>query len=408
MTFLAQLQTSKHFAVAIVTLGVFTDICIYSIIIPIVPFILTSIDASESWIGILLAIYGMGVIIGSLLFGLLVTKKIVSKKWVMVSSLVIVWLSVLLFALSNNVWMLALARLCQGLASCGVWVMGLALIADCYDNDTTNLGFVMNIVMSGLSVGMLAGPPIGGFLYGFSYHAPFIFCAVLVFVDLVGRIMIKEPAEIKNEVQAIELDKASDFIVVSNGTSPEVEVQQASTATEQENSPENQSAGATLFAMFKFRSLWVVSAMCAIMSGCLAQLEPTLPLYLNALYGYESSQIGLVWLSLVLPNTIGGILGGIAFDKYGMRRTSMYGIPICVLGLVVLAIPGPKHVAWTCGKLVLGGFAFGFAFAPITPGIAASVPKEYYALGYALMNFMFSFGIAIGVSGKCVPMSSCL
>ncbi|KAJ3232613.1 hypothetical protein HDU81_002816 [Chytriomyces hyalinus] len=400
--------------------------------IPVVPFILEQLKESESWVGILLAIYGLGVIIGSLAFGVLVTKNIMSKKYVMLGSLVIVWLSILFFAVSKSIWMLAAARLCQGLASTGVWIMGFALVADYYDNDQANLGVVMSIIMSGLSLGMLAGPPIGGALYGVSEHAPFIFCAALVFVDLVGRILIADPSTLPPLIQTeetleqLETGKRSDGLVMVD-----ISQSQSSTST---LTPANESKGAleqidsgknsefmtleatamdtqpshlpntdtkpdpiSIGALFKMKALWVAAVFCAVMAICFTQLEPTLPLYLNKLYGYNSGQIGAVWLALVLPNVAGGLLGGYSFDKLGMRRTSLIGMPASAIALFVLAIPGPSSIVWTCAVLVFAGFILGFGSAPMMPAIAASVPKEYYTLGYALMNFMFSFGIAIGV-----------
>ncbi|KAJ3068110.1 hypothetical protein HDU99_003293, partial [Rhizoclosmatium hyalinum] len=92
MSILSRFQTqSKHFAVAVVFLGGFTDLCVYSIIIPIIPFVLEEIHEPESWIGILLAIYGLGVIVGSFTLGLMVSRKLVSKKLGMIGSLFVVW-----------------------------------------------------------------------------------------------------------------------------------------------------------------------------------------------------------------------------------------------------------------------------------------------------------------------------
>ncbi|KAJ3403395.1 hypothetical protein HDU80_004212 [Chytriomyces hyalinus] len=392
---LSHLRTSKHFAVAVVTLGIFTDITIYSIIIPIVPFILEELHEAESWVGILLAIYGLGVIIGSLGFGMLVTKKLMSKKFVMLGSLVMVWLSILFFALSKSIWMLAAARLCQGFASTGVWIMGFALVADYYDNDQSNLGVVMSIIMSGLSLGMLAGPPIGGALYGVNEHAPFIFCAALVFLDLVGRVMIADPSTLplvndtEETLQELETGKRSSQFLVTDD--PAIDPT-PSPLSNKKVTPEP----VTIAALFKMKALWVAAVFCGVMAICFTQLEPTLPLHLKNLYGYNSGQIGAVWLALVVPNVAGGLLGGYSFDKLGMRRTCMIGMPASAVALFVLAIPGPTSVVWTCCVLVFAGFILGFGSAPMMPAIAAAVPKEYYTLGYALMNFMFSFGIAIG------------
>ncbi|KAJ3075783.1 hypothetical protein HDU98_006874 [Podochytrium sp. JEL0797] len=404
---LRQLQTSRHFAVAIVFLGAFADITVYSVIIPIIPFILQDINEPTTDIGILLALYGLGVIGGSLSFGLLVSRNLISKKWGMVGSLGVVWLSILLFALSRSLWLLALARFCQGFASCGVFVLGLSFIADLYDGDDKNLGMVMGVIFSGLAVGQVVGPPVGGALYEVGKHWPFVFCAVLVFLDLVGRLLIVERKGIgrgvgKEEVEGVEMrglgvlreDSAQTVIAASS----EVVVMESTAASSAAavGEPAKEAKIGLIRSLRNSKDLAVVCSLCFVLSLCLTQLEPTLPLHLTDLYGYNSAQIGFTFLAFVLPNVLGGILGGHLFDLYGTRTVCLFSIPSTVLSMALLAIPGPEHIAWTCVTLMVAGFAVGVAFAPVAPGVAAALPKELYTWGYVVMNLVFSFGIAVG------------
>ena len=63
-------RSSKIFIYIVVNLAVFTDSYIYGLIIPVLPFALVErVDVPEhevqQWIGILLAAYGAGLIVGS-------------------------------------------------------------------------------------------------------------------------------------------------------------------------------------------------------------------------------------------------------------------------------------------------------------------------------------------------------
>ncbi|KAJ3382496.1 hypothetical protein HDU84_004246 [Entophlyctis sp. JEL0112] len=312
----------------------------------------------------------------------------------MILSLFIVWAAILLFALSNSIWMLCIARLLQGFASCGVFVLGLAYVADVYDDDQSNLGVVMSFIFSGLALGQLVGPPVGGALFDAGKYYPFVFTALLVAVDFIGRLLIIDkpkhaPAE-SVPVHQADLDSTAIELIVATDRSPTESVPKSTVVVEQNPSE------FSIRSLFKMRELLVLCGLCLILAVVLTQLEPTVPLYINALYGYNSAQIGALFLAFVLPNITGGMLGGWMFDKYGMRLVSIIGLPASFISLILLGLPQPVHIAWTIFAVILFGFSNGFAFAPVPPGIAASVPKTYYTMGYVLMNLVYSMGISVG------------
>ncbi|ORY26416.1 MFS general substrate transporter, partial [Rhizoclosmatium globosum] len=121
------------------------------------------------------------------------------------------------------------------------------------------------------------------------------------------------------------------------------------------------------------------------------------PLKLNSQFGYDSTQIGIVWIALIIPQVVGGIAGGYLYDAFGLKRT------FCMF---LLAVPGPDHVAWICCVLVVTGLSFGIGLAPVSPGIAASIPQEYHTMGYSLSSIVFAIGICVGpVVGSFVYQS---
>lgn len=68
--FLGRIRSSKLFIYTVVNLAVFIDAYIYGLIIPVLPFALVERvhlpeGEVQKWIGILLAAYGAGLIIGS-------------------------------------------------------------------------------------------------------------------------------------------------------------------------------------------------------------------------------------------------------------------------------------------------------------------------------------------------------
>jgi MFS family permease len=51
----------------------------------------------------------------------------------------------------------------------------------------------LGLAMTGMTIGLLLGAPVGGALYGaFGFRGPFIFGIIITFLDLVGRLLIIE------------------------------------------------------------------------------------------------------------------------------------------------------------------------------------------------------------------------
>ncbi|KAJ3288193.1 hypothetical protein HDU79_005022 [Rhizoclosmatium sp. JEL0117] len=376
----------KEFAVAVVSFATFVDTVVYSIIIPTIPFILDDLGADRSLVGVLLGIYGLGVIVGSVLFGYLsLTSSRSSRKKQMIFALLLLVAATVLFSVGNSVALLGFARFLQGVAVNGTWVLGLALIADLYREHQNQAGKAMSIVMAGYSTGQLVGPPIGGVLYSYSHYAPFIFCAAVVLVDLFGRLMVVEPESIAQPEVAVE-------------SGPKIETQETGDAENKDAivvEVEGIKKHSGIRQLLTIKPMWIILFLNTIISISQYGIEPTLPLKLNEEYGWDSSHIGLMYIALIIPLIIGGLLGGASADKYGIRTTLALGFGTSSIAFYILAIPGPHHVAWTAFTLVLLGLSIGYATV-LTIGISSYVPPEYVTIAYSLMTIVFAIGLLVG------------
>ena len=117
----------------------------------------------------------------------------IGRKLPLVAGMLALAGSTLLFALADSLPRLFAARLVQGAADAVTWVVGFALIADCYG--PAERGRVMGFVMSGTSFGFMIGPSIGGWLYEAGGIAlPFLFVAALALVCAVGFAVLRPPS----------------------------------------------------------------------------------------------------------------------------------------------------------------------------------------------------------------------
>lgn len=74
--------------------------------------------------------------------------------------------------------------------------LGFALLSDTYPSN--KLGAEMGKVLIGQTLGLMAGPPLGGLLQDHvGVKAPYVFCMVLIVIDLAARLLIIEPRAAK-------------------------------------------------------------------------------------------------------------------------------------------------------------------------------------------------------------------
>lgn len=87
--------------------------------------------------------------------------------------------SLVMFMLSTSFTLLVVSRVLQGVSGTGIFTIGMALLADSVPE--ADIALSTGQAMMGLSLGALAGPPIGGALYQkLGYYAPWIFCIIIV------------------------------------------------------------------------------------------------------------------------------------------------------------------------------------------------------------------------------------
>jgi MFS family permease len=97
----------------------------------------------------------------------------------------------IMFMLGPAYWVMVLARIIQGANATIVWTVGLALL--CETTPESQIGQQIGLAMTGLSVGIVLAPPLGGVLYSqLGFHAPFILTLGVLVLDLVLRLLVIE------------------------------------------------------------------------------------------------------------------------------------------------------------------------------------------------------------------------
>lgn len=153
-----QWRSSKLFITVTVGVGLFTDLFLYSLIVPVLPFMLVDRlglppDQIQGHVSSLLAAYAGASAIISPIIGV-VTDRLGSRRLPFLAGLVALFFSTLLLMLGRTMTVLLAARALQGISAAVVWTTGLALCLETVGAE--NLGKAIGTVRQLLSSGLIS------------------------------------------------------------------------------------------------------------------------------------------------------------------------------------------------------------------------------------------------------------
>ena len=127
-------RSNTLFIVITVGIGLFTDLFLYGLVVPILPFVLSDRvhlphDQIQGNVSVLLAAYAAASVLFSPPAGVL-ADRLPTRRLPYLVGLVSLLLATLLLLVGRTVAVLALARVLQGISGAVVWTVGLALILD--------------------------------------------------------------------------------------------------------------------------------------------------------------------------------------------------------------------------------------------------------------------------------------
>jgi MFS family permease len=132
--YLLEIRSSKAFILTTICLAVFTDIFLYGIIVPVIPYALLSRagvpqSSVQSYVSVLLAVYGAALMVSSPFAGWYADRSS-SRRLPLLFGLCAIAGSTLLLCLARTVALMILGRILQGFSGAIVWTVGQALLVD--------------------------------------------------------------------------------------------------------------------------------------------------------------------------------------------------------------------------------------------------------------------------------------
>uniref|UniRef100_A0A8D1RK50 Solute carrier family 18 member A2 n=1 Tax=Sus scrofa TaxID=9823 RepID=A0A8D1RK50_PIG len=222
--------------------------------------------------------------------------------------------------------------------------LGMGMLASVYTDDEER-GNAMGIALGGLAMGVLVGPPFGSVLYEFvGKTAPFLVLAALVLLDGAIQLFVLQPSRVQ---------------------------------------PESQK-GTPLTTLLRDPYILIAAGSICFANMGIAMLEPALPIWMMETMCSPKWQLGVAFLPASISYLIGTNIFGILhnFD-------------------FLLQIPFAKNIYGLIAPNFGVGFAIGMVDSSMMPIMGYLVDLRHvsvYGSVYAIADVAFCMGYAIGPS----------
>ena len=346
------LRNSRATAVVLVTLATFADIVAYSICVPVLPDFARRLGASPAQIGLMFASFGVTLLAVSVPMGAVSDRT--GRKLPLVIGMLTLAGSTMMFARADSLTSLFLARMIQGAADGVTWVVGFALIADCYGPE--DRGRVMGYVMSGTSFGIMVGPSIGGWLYEAGGVAlPFEFLSALSLVCAAGFAFLDPQLR---------------------GDRP---------------------GRLSIWSVVRVPSVALCTVAIVLTGSTIAMLEPVLPLFFDRHLGLTPAQIGLLFGAAAVASTLMPLIYGPVIHHWGAPRLTLIGLMLTAAWLPMMATASSFGTA--LALIVVQWIAIALIITPSLTYMAevtAFAGGDAFGIGYGIYNTAWGFGLLGG------------
>ena len=331
-----------------------------------------------------------------------------------------------LLAVGTNPGLWVAGRILQGVSAGMLWVVCLALLTDTIS--LVGIGQAVGVIGIPMSIGPIVGPLLGGVIYAHGgYYAVFGLMFAMLGVDAVLRLVMieKRVAQKWMAAEAVQPDTPSVFPKTDSDSPasptpyPESsDTTHAMTANVSETINRACSSSRilhpklppTLRLLLSFR-MFVGLAGGLLQSSLNVAFDSTLPLFVSALFGWQQTGQGLIFITVLLPSLLQPIFGAIT-DKYqqGRRLLAAGGCLLATPAYVLLRLVTQdtlRQKIMLCALLVVIGLAMAIALPAIIAEIGAIVADakkndpqaingSAIATGWSLVNAVYAARCLLG------------
>lgn len=331
--------------------------------------------------------------------------------------LIILGGATLLFSLTTSLPLIVLARILQGFSTAIVFTIGFSLMLDSVGNE--RIGHAVGFTSMSLSMGLLGGPIVGGFIYDSAgYFAVFIPAFVLIAVEIILRLLLRPISrasiDLGSQNDSAAPEERRPLISNPEASAPQTSVQESWNSEEPNPEPANLETlnpeVSSLVALLQSPRFVVAMIGMAMINTFLTAFEAVLPVYLHQVFGYNPGQISIVFLCNTLPMLLSPVTGR-AVDKVGPFWPAIAGFSLAAPSMMLLSLVQRRTLVSSL-LLRIFFFLFGCGVSMAMPAMMAEVSistevvesqrpgifgaKGAYSQAYGLSNAAFAVGTLAG------------
>ncbi len=314
----------------------------FAIAIPVLPALAYAVGGSAVDVGLLYAVQSLGQFLMAPVWGKFSDR--IGRKPILLATFFAAACMELITAFVGSLGLLYVTRFIVGLCAGNV-ATASALIADGTDRDTRSKGMAVIGISFGIgftlgpaigaAVGVIAEPGVAGIL---GAGMPFAAAALVNLIALgLGIFLLVEPTDSASERQKNRLR-----------TQP-----------------------VSVWRQLKKRPVFLLCLLFFLYTVSLTVLEGTFFIYMEAIYGYDIVEVGIIFAAMgLLMAAFHGAVGPLS-RRLGDRRMTLLGVVILGAGLVV----APLYPALWFLLTALGVATFGRAI--VHPGILSMMSAQH-------------------------------
>lgn len=314
--------------------------------------------------------------------------------------------------ISENIGMLTLSRVIQGIGGAMIFSVMMAIISIYFPKDVC--GKAMGIVTTAAAAGVALGPPLGGFIISLSHWRWifFINIPIGIFSLIIGHQFLpkKHPSPAKTVYDlggAIATFVSLSAFVYLMHKGPEVNwlapgigiafiiliISLIYLLYE-----ERRAAAPIIDLDLLKNGNFLMSALGSIPSFIATSgLLFVIPFYLEDLKKLDVQTSGLIIMAVAFGQLMGPYAGGLV-DKFGSRKVLLFGIFMTLLSFILLlTLNGSSGIVIITTALGLFGISLGFSKAPNVALALSFASLEKKGIAAGLMGALRSLGIILGV-----------
>ncbi|HKY42335.1 MAG TPA: MFS transporter [Pyrinomonadaceae bacterium] len=319
---------------------VFIDLIGFGIVIPVLPFYAegTMFNATPRMVGLLFASYSIMQLIFSPVLGGLSDKH--GRRPVLLLSIIGTGIGFLVLGFAKTIFMLFVGRILDGITG-GNISTAQAYIADITTPENRAKG--MGLIGAAFGLGFIFGPALGGILSQWGIHVPFVFAAVLCFVN------------------AVLL-----YFTLPETVTPD-------------HPAKNRAGGGRSFRhvlnSFKQPRLAFVLIIYFLFIVAFSIMTTSFSLYTMFRFGYDATHTGYLfaYVGLIAVIIQGGLIGRLV-KRFGELPLVIFGALCFAVSLFAVPFVGPA--AGGLAALLVGGGVFSMGNSLATPALTSLASKS--------------------------------